>query len=110
MIFIITYIFYNNIKNNKIRNILTYIILILLLINSSLFIYNRYKDIETFNKIKEDINYLSTNNNNELKLSTYDMFGYYYNLKDKNIKYILNNKLKEKEIRYIYNWRIMLKL
>lgn len=110
MIFIITYIFYNNIKNNKIRNILTYIILILLLINSSLFIYNRYKDIETFNKIKEDINYLSTNNNNELKLSTYDMFGYYYNLKDKNIKYIVNNKLKEKEIRYIYNWRIMLKL
>lgn len=110
MIFIIIYIFYNNIKTNKTRNILTYIILILLLINSSLFIYNRYKDIETFNKIKEDINYLSTNNNNELKLSTYDMFGYYYNLKDKNIKYIVNNKLKEKEIRYIYNWRIMLKL
>lgn len=110
MIFIIIYIFYNNIKTNKTKNILTYLILILLLINSSLFIYNRYKDIETFNKIKEDINYLSTNNNNELKLSTYDMFGYYYNLKDKNIKYIVNNKLKEKEIRYIYNWRIMLKL
>lgn len=110
MIFIIIYIFYNNIKTNKTRNILTYLILILLLINSSLFIYNRYKDIETFNKIEEDINYLSTNNNNELKLSTYDMFGYYYNLKDKNIKYIVNNKLKEKEIRYIYNWRIMLKL
>lgn len=110
MIFIIIYIFYNNIKNKKTRNILTYMILILLLINSSLFIYNRYKDIETFNKIEEDINYLSTSNNNELKLSTYDMFGYYYNLKDKNIKYIVNNKLKEKEIRYIYNWRIMLKL
>lgn len=110
MIFIIIYIFYNNIKTNKTKNILTYLILILLLINSSLFIYNRYKDIETFNKIEEDINYLSKNNNNELKLSTYDMFGYYYNLKDKNIKYIVNNKLKEKEIRYIYNWRIMLKL
>ena len=43
-------------------------------------------------------------------LSNPELYGYYYNLKDKNIKYIINNNLKEDEIRYIYSWRMKLKL
>ena len=87
-----------------------YILIIAVLTNSSLFIYNRMKDMDTFKNIQEDLNYLSNQNNNELMLSNPELYGYYYNLKDKNIKYIINNNLKEDEIRYIYSWRMKLKL
>lgn len=110
LIFIIIYIFYKNIKNTKFKNVLISILLVIVLTNSSLFIYNRFKDIDTFKNIKEDLNYLSYQKNNELKLSNTELYGYYYNLKDKNIKYIINNNLKEDEIRYIYSWRIKLRL
>lgn len=110
LIFIVMFIFYKNIKNTKFNNILMYILIIAVLTNSSLFIYNRMKDKNTFKNIQEDLNYLSNQNNNELMLSNQELYGYYYNLKDKNIKYIINNNLKEDEIRYIYSWRMKLKL
>ena len=110
LIFIVMFIFYKNIKNTKFNNILMYILIIAVLTNSSLFIYNRMKDINTFKNIQEDLNYLSNQNNNELMLSNPELYGYYYNLKDKNIKYIINNNLKEDEIRYVYSWRMKLKL
>ena len=110
LIFIVMFIFYKNIKNTKFNNILMYILIIAVLTNSSLFIYNRMKDINTFKNIQEDLNYLSNQSNNELMLSNPELYGYYYNLKDKNIKYIINNNLKEDEIRYVYSWRMKLKL
>ena len=110
IIFIVMFIFYKNIKNTKLNNVLMFILIIAILTNSSLFIYNRMKDINTFKNIQEDLNYLSNQNNNELMLSNPELYGYYYNLKDKNIKYIINNNLKEDEIRYIYSWRMKLKL
>ncbi len=110
LIFIVMFIFYKNIKNEKLNNIFMSILIIAVLTNSSLFIYNRMKDINTFKNIQEDLNYLSNQNNNELMLSNPELYGYYYNLKDKNIKYITNNNLKEEEIRYIYSWRMKLKL
>lgn len=110
LIFIVMFIFYKNIKNTKFNNIFITILMIAILTNSSLFIYNRMKDINTFKNIQEDLNYLSNQNNNELMLSNPELYGYYYNLKDKNIKYIINNNLKEDEIRYVYSWRMKLKL
>ena len=53
------FIFYKNIKNTKFNNILMYILIIAVLTNSSLFIYNRMKDMDTFKNIQEDLNYLS---------------------------------------------------
>ena len=42
----------------------------------------------------------------ELKLGTDGLYGYFYNLKDNNIKYKEVKKIDSKESRYMYSWRL----
>ena len=69
----------------------------------------REKEIPTINDMLLDADYTLKQKdfkNVNLKLSTDGLYGYIYNLNDRNINYNIVKKIDEKKIKYIYSWRM----
>jgi hypothetical protein len=89
--------------------IITGVLLFVIFLNTSCFIYvesrlaisfiSIYKDIIEMKKIK-DLNIRLSGND--------DLYGYYYTLNDYGVKYKINNDIPDNKMEYKYNWRIVI--
>ncbi|MCI8331033.1 MAG: hypothetical protein HFE04_02900 [Bacilli bacterium] len=66
--------------------------------------------VKSFKEINKDLIEMKYMENIELKLGGMEsLYGYFYNLKDKGIKYTINNEITDEESRYIYSWKFKIK-
>ena len=76
------------------------------LLNARYFINNNNELLKSFKNINNDLTELENREHVNLKLSTDGLYGYIYNLNDRNINYNIVKKIDEKKIKYIYSWRM----
>lgn len=81
------------------------VIAAIMILNASCFSYAMKSSISSFIAIRKDLNEMYYMDNLKLKLGTEGLYGYYYNLKDRNIQYQVVEKIEQDEIRYMYSWR-----
>lgn len=79
---------------------------IVVLLNARYFINNNNELLKSFKNINNDLTELENREHVNLKLSTDGLYGYIYNLNDRNINYNIVKKIDEKKIKYIYSWRM----
>ena len=92
--------------NRKVYNFFTIIVILILLLNIRYFLNNNYNLIKSFDTINSELKELQTMESVNLKLTTESLYGYLYNLNDKNIKYNLVKSIDSKKLRYMYSWRL----
>jgi len=93
-------------KKEKLAPILALVITAVLTLNCCCFVYINYQNIKTFEQINKDITEMKNTKDLKLKLSTEDLYGYHYNLRDNKIKYTQVKEIKEENKRFKYSWRI----
>lgn len=77
----------------------------LMTLNIGCFAFINYKNLITFREIEKDLKEFKEVKDLKLKLGTFDLYGYYYDLKDRNINYTVVKEIKEEDLRYKYSWR-----
>lgn len=93
-------------KVKMINKLLLYILLSVICLNTLTFSYANKTLLKSFIEINKDLKELKHKKSVELKLGTDGLYGYFYNLKDNNIKYKEVKKIDSKESRYMYSWRL----
>ncbi len=92
-------------KNKWLRGCI-WITVLILCMNVGIFLYASSKQIVTFKEINDDLVELSNMDNVKLKISTSDLYGYYYTLNDHNIHYQVVDQIDQEKMRYMYSWRL----
>ena len=93
-------------NNKKIFKIIGICYLLLILLNIGVFIFNNLLELNIYKRIDEDIKIMKKIDNLKLKVSTPDLFGYYYTLNGKGVRYEIVDEIEDNSIRYMYEWRI----
>lgn len=92
-------------KKNKIINVLSLLFIILIIINLFFFIKNKKELFRIYNTINSDLIELQNKDNNKLKLNgLHDLYGYYYVLKDRNIKYEIAQDINNPIYKYNFQF------
>jgi hypothetical protein len=91
-------------NRRKINKAATCILILTILMNVCCFLYINYKEVQSFVEINSDLKEMKNTKDLKLKLSTDNLYGYYYNLNDYGIKYKVVDEIKN--IRYKYSWRV----
>ncbi len=98
-------VYTNKYKKLKIKTLYTLGLIFLMTINVGCFAFINYKNLITFGNIEKDLKEFKEVKDLKLKLGTFDLYGYYYDLKDRNINYTVVKEIKEENLRYKYSWR-----
>lgn len=98
-------IYTNKYKKFTIKTLYTLGLVGLMTLNVGCFAFINYKNLITFKEIERDLKEFKDVKDLKLKLGTFDLYGYFYDLKDRNINYTVVKKIKEEDLRYKYSWR-----
>lgn len=93
-------------NNKKIFKITSICYLLLLLANMGIFAINNYLELEMFNNIRRDINVLKETDNLKLKATIPDLFGYYYMLRENEVKFEIIDSVEEDNYNFMCEWKI----
>ena len=108
ILFIYTFKYY---KFKKVMIAFNALLLTVVLINTSFFVYNNLRSLNEFKDIRNDLYELKTMTDLELTATDPTLYGYYYNLRDYGIKYKLIDDISvidEENIRYKYCWKLQI--
>lgn len=94
-------------KNSKLPVTLISILSFVILFNNYYFLNTDFKSLETFSQINKDLEELKNTDNLKLSISSEGVSGYYYNLNDIGIDYVVKENIKEEDKIYKYCWRIV---
>lgn len=98
-------------KKQYINKALMVIVSILFMLNLYTFSTSVLRLMMSFRDIENDLKEMKNMDNLELKLGgMQDLYGYYYNLNDRNIKYRIVESIPDEESRYMYSWRLQTRI
>lgn len=99
----------NHFKKEKIIMSLLLCFAGLVFVNSAIFVQGNWRNLQTFHIISKDIKEMKNTENLVLRVSTLELYGYYYTLNDNGVKYTVDKELTETNSVYKYDWRFMVK-
>ncbi len=92
------------------KKIIPYIGMLLIVgtlsMNILVFAIPNYLTAKSFIQIERDLEVIDEMDNPKIKLPMLDLYGYLYNLQDRNIDYRLVREIPDEDIVYMYNWRL----
>lgn len=103
---LILLIYLRKYNTKKIFKVLSICYLLLILANMSVFALNNYFSVKEFIRIDKDIKIMKNTENLKLRTTTKDLFGYYYTLREKKVKFEIVDEIEEENIKYMYAWRV----
>ena len=75
-------------------------------LNTLVFAITNYITVKSFVEIERDLEIIDKMDNPKIKIPMYDLYGYLYNLKDRNIEYTRVKTTTGKASKYMYCWRL----